>query len=218
MSNDMEIIEAYSLIASAEDIEGYATHDINHVNRVINNCIAISRLLAISEDDAAAIKIAALLHDIGCVNGEKEGHAKRSAEWAKRYLQDKNMPQPDIDKIIIAVGEHSGDAKSTFGKILLFADKIDICAERILPRGLKLVGNRQYGHIMAVEIAIENEELTIDFLTDGEIDIAEMNEYYFTVKVFQGIADLARHFGLSHKIMFDGVDAIGKCVRNNRFL
>jgi len=200
MSTDIEIIEAYSLIASKEASEGYATHDMNHVNRVIDNCVKVSRLLGVNENDISAIKIAALLHDIGCLSGGKKDHAERSAQWAKKYLQNKNIPEPALIKITAAISEHSNDAKSEYGKILLFSDKIDICGERILPKGLTLVGNRQYRHIKSVGITIKNDILTVDFLTDNKINIAEMNEYYFTNKVYQGIADLACHFGLNHEI------------------
>jgi len=206
MSNDIEIIETYSFIANKEIDEGYATHDMNHIKRVIDNCEIISRLLGINEEDILAIKIAALLHDIGCVTDGKKGHANRSAEWAKRYLQDKTLPESTLAKIITAISEHSNSAKSVYGKILLFSDKIDICEKRILPSGLNTVGNRQYAHIKSVEIAVKDETLIVDFLTDGNIDISEMNEYYFTDKVYQGIADLAHCFGLKYETMIDGVN------------
>jgi len=205
MSNDIEIIETYSLIAEKEaSFGGYATHDLSHVNRVIDNCEKIAKLLGIYDNDIAAIKIAALLHDIGCANGEKNEHAKRSAEWAKRYLQNKDLPEAMLTKIITAIREHSNDAKSIYGKVLLFSDKVDICDKRILPNGLLIIGNRQYGHIKSVGLTVINETLIVNFFTDGHIDIVEMNEYYFTKKVYQGIADLACCFGFNHEILIDG--------------
>ena len=92
MSNDVEIVETYSRIAVKEADEGYATHDMSHVNRVIDNCVEISRLLGVDDNDISAIKIAALLHDIGCLDGRKKEHDKRSAEWAKKYLSKKTYP------------------------------------------------------------------------------------------------------------------------------
>ena len=75
-----------------------------------------------------------------------------------------------------------------------------------MANGLLITGNRQYEHIKSVDFVVENKVLKVDFLTDGHIDIIEMNEYYFTKKVYQGMADLACHFGFDCKIMIDGVD------------
>jgi hypothetical protein len=210
MSNDAEIVEAYSRIAVKEADDGYATHGMSHVNRVIDNCVEISRLLGVDDNDISAIKIAALLHDIGCLDGGKKEHDKRSAEWAKKYLLNKNIPESVLIKIVAAISEHSKDAKSVYGKILLFSDKIDIHHERILPKGLAIIGNRQYSHIKSAKLAVENAVLIVDFLTDGKIDIAEMNHYYFTKKVYHGIADLAQCFGLNYDIMIDGASSQNK--------
>ncbi|MCL2353666.1 MAG: HD domain-containing protein [Defluviitaleaceae bacterium] len=207
MLSDIKIIDAYSTIAKKEISLGeYTRHDFGHVKRVMNNCEKIAQLLRFNHEDAEAIKIAALLHDIGCLSGGKDGHAERSAEWASVYLQDKGLSQAQIAKIIIAISEHSGRAESVYGKILVFADKIDITAERLLPNGLLIAGNRQYGHIKAVDFTIQNQTLKVNFISDGKIDIIEMNEYYFTKKVYQSIADLSLCFGLSYKIMIDGAE------------
>ena len=209
MYNDAEIIEEYSQIANNEAIGGgYAAHDLSHVNRVINNCGRIAKYLDMNSEDITTIKIAALLHDIGCVSGGKSGHDKRSAEWAKKYLQNKGMSKNACAKIITAISEHSDNAQSAYGKILLFFDKIDISEKRILPAGLLIVGNRQYGRTKSVEFSIESSALNVNFISNGQIDIAEMNEYYFTKKVFKGIAGLASHFGLGHRIAVDGEDVL----------
>ena len=133
MLNDAEIIETYSRIAKKEAVDGgYATHDLSHVTRVINNCEKIAQLLGMSGDDNVVIKIAALLHDIGCVSGSKGGHSERSAQWTEKYLSNKGLHQDTISKIVTAISEHSSNAKSVHGKILLFSDKIDINEKRIL--------------------------------------------------------------------------------------
>ena len=206
MLNDTEIIKEYSLISKKEvSAGGYATHGLCHVSRVINNCERISHLLGLDDIDISAIKIAALLHDIGCLSDGKDGHAKRSEEWARSYLQNKGLSENVFEKITAAIGEHSKDAKSIYGKILLFSDKIDICDKRILPSGLLIAGNRQYAHIKSIDFIIKDKTLVVDFHTDSQIDVLEMNEYYFTKKVYQGIAELACCFGLSHEIRINKI-------------
>ena len=189
------ISNKYQLIAENEKQGGYATHDLSHINRVINYCEKIAKLLNLSDEDIAGIKIAALLHDIGNAQGGKGGHAERSHIWAKNYI--------DNEKILLAIKEHSGEGSDVYGKILAFADKIDICKERILPEGLLIVGNRQYAHILSVDFYINKNKLTVDFKTDGQIDIDEMQEYYFTEKVFQSIKSLTSFFDLDYEILIN---------------
>lgn len=194
MKNDPIIAKEYQIIAENEKLKGYATHDLSHINRVTAYCEKIAKLLNLSEQDIAGIKIAALLHDIGNAQGGKGGHAERSYEWAKKYIKD--------EKILCAIKEHSGDGSDIYGKILAFADKIDICDKRILPEGLQIPGNRQYAHILFTDFNIEENKLTVKFKTDGQIDIDEMKEYYFTEKVFQSIKSLADFFDLDYEILF----------------
>ena len=44
---------------------------------------------------------------------------------------------------------------------------------------MKVIGNRQYGHIIDIIIQIDSM-LAINFITDGNIILDEINEYYFT--------------------------------------
>jgi len=194
MTNDPRIIKEYQIVTENERHGGYATHDLSHINRVIDYCEKIAKLLKLSDEDIAGIKIAALLHDIGNAQSGKGGHAERSYEWAKDYIND--------EKILRAIREHSGEGSDIYGKILAFADKIDICDKRILPEGLQIPGNRQYAHIKSVDFDIKDNKLTVDFKSDGQIDIDEMKEYYFTEKVFQSIKSLADFLDLDYKILF----------------
>ena len=196
MINDPTIISKYQIIAENEEQGGYATHDLSHINRVINYCEKIAQLLKLNDEDIAGIKIAALLHDIGNALGGKGGHAERSYEWAKDYLKHKD------ERILSAIRAHSGDGSDIYGKILAFADKVDICDKRILPQGLQIPGNRQYAHILSTDFDIKDNKLTVNFKTDGQIDIDEMQAYYFTEKVFQSIESLADFLALDHQILF----------------
>jgi ubiquinone/menaquinone biosynthesis C-methylase UbiE len=204
MSTDTVIINEYARVTEREKLPGhYATHDLSHVKRVINHSEKITRLLGLNDEDTAGVKIAALLHDIGYANGDRDGHHERSYEWTKSYLQYKDFKDEVRDKILTAIKEHREGTGSIYGKILFFADKIDICTERILPEGLKIRGNRQYANIKSVDFGIKDGKLTVAFNTNGNIDMDEMNNYYYTRKVFKSVQDIADYFGLSHKILFD---------------
>jgi len=200
MTNDSIITNEYQIIVGNEKLGGYATHDLSHINRVISYCEKIAKLLKLNDRDIAGIKIAALLHDIGNAQGGKGGHAERSYEWSKNYL--KEVDDETREKILYAIRDHSGDGNDIYGKILAFADKIDICDKRILPEGLQIFGNRQYAHILSTDFNIKENKLTVEFKTDGQININEMKQYYFTEKVFQSIKSLADFLTLDYEIIF----------------
>lgn len=65
---------------------------------------------------------------------------------------------------------------------------------------MNVIGNRQYAHIEDILIEIENNCLIINFITDNHIDLKEVNEYYFTKKVFKAIESFSNKMNLKHKI------------------
>jgi len=209
MINDESIIKEYDVIAENERQAGnYATHDLSHIKRVVDYCARAAQLLGLCDEEVAGIKIAALLHDIGCASGSKNGHAERSYEWAKNYLYDKITGEM-CERILAAISEHSGNASGVYGKILAFADKIDVCKERILPHGLMVAGNRQYAHIKGVNFWLGGGTFVVGFNTDGRMDIDEMIVYYFTKKIFRSIESVADCFGFEYEILIDEVKIIG---------
>ena len=45
--------------------------------------------------------------------------------------------------------------------------------------------------------------MIVNFITDGAIDIDEINEYYFTIKVFKAIEAFSNKLNLKYKILMD---------------
>ena len=80
---------------------------------------------------------------------------------------------------------------------------MDITKSRITQEGKKVKGNRQYQHIEDITIHIENKEMILNFITDGNIDIREVNEYYFTSKVFKAIEAFSKKMDLKYYILMD---------------
>jgi HD superfamily phosphohydrolase YqeK len=189
-----EILNTYKNV-----VDDMATHDLGHVKRVIMHAERLAYALGLDVEKVFQIKIAALLHDVGCGSTGKGGHAERSYLWVKARLPEVN------NAILTAIREHSEGAKTLFGKILTVADKLDICRERILPFGMTVVGNRQYGHLVSVEYQIDMAAKTfrIQFKSDGRININEMTEYYFTAKLIDAVKSLASEFNLSSQILVD---------------
>jgi len=205
ISNDIVVKKEYEKISKkeSENAGEYATHDIGHVLRVVDFCEKISRLLSLSDNIIDEIKVAALLHDIGIALDGKDGHAERSYRWAKKYFSNVNLDEETKNRILEAIRHHSDGTNTVHSRILTFADKLDVNKHRILPNGLLLDGNRQYANIEEVAMDISDNVLIINFISNKKINFDELNEYYFTAKIFSAIENLASHFNLQHEVFMD---------------
>jgi len=199
---DKRVINEYNKYSELYADVDLATHDLSHAFNVARYCGKISKLLGLPDEQIDEIKVAAILHDVG-MNGGKDGHAQRSYEWAKRYLQDFDLPDESKHQILDAIKHHSSGNNHAYGRILAFADKVDVNNQRILPAGLLLKDQRQYANIKDVDFEIKDNTLVIKFTSNGKIDFDELNKYYFTHKIFKSIENLAKHFNLEQKIYMD---------------
>lgn len=208
--SDEEIISRYKAVEIFEDkTKGWAYHNFQHVKNVMATVEQFLRELDFDEEMIYKAKIACLLHDTGAAEG-KEGHAYRSYEFAKDYFQKHNINFTDIDLVLEAIRIHNDgfDTTNILALTLIIADKLDIKKSRITEEGKKIVGNRQYSHIEDIFINIDNQVLKINFITDGNIDIKEVNEYYFIQKVFKAIESFANKMNLKYKILLDSKEWI----------
>ena len=202
IQNDATIVTIYKKIHEYEDAEGgYAYHDYNHVNNVANYCENILKSLKYDDDFISEAKIAAILHDTGCIEG-KENHAYRSYEYAKKYFEENNIPLKNKDLVLDAIKNHSEGfiTDNIIQLVIILADKIDIKKSRISKAGKKVEGNRQYQYIEDIQFKITDNKLYINFICDEKINLAELNDYYFTKKVFKAIQAFANKLNLSPKL------------------
>ena len=202
IKNDKTIITIYEKIHEYEDDEGgYAYHDYNHVNNVANYCEKILKSLKYDDDFICEAKIAALLHDTGCIKG-KENHAHRSYEFAKKYIEENHIPLKNKDLVLDAIKNHSDGftTDNIIQLVIILADKIDIKSSRISGSGKRLKGNRQYQYIDDIQFEIRNNDFYINFICDKKIDLEELNNYYFTKKVFKAIKSFSNKLNLSPEV------------------
>lgn len=191
--NNKEIQKYYAL---ADNKYYHVEHNINHALRVMDNCKNLASKLNLAPTDKENICIAALLHDTGASNIGKDGHAERSYEIARRYTND--------ERILTAIRYHSSGYDSDYGYILTLADKLDICKQRVTDLGKTISGVRQFIHLISVNLDIINGSLIIKFITDGKLNLQELNDYYFIKKIFNSIKNFAKHFHLGYKVYLDG--------------
>lgn len=206
LSQNEEILKIYREI---EDNEikggGYAFHNYEHIKNVSKTAEKILTDLNFDENDIYKCKIACLLHDVGALQGKKD-HAQRSYEYAKELFIEKNWIFEDSDKVLDAIRNHSEgfENDNIIALAIILADKLDIKKTRISEEGKKIEGNRQYQHIEDILINIQNSVITINFITDGKMDMKEINEYYFTAKVFKAIEAFSNKMNLKYNILMDG--------------
>lgn len=149
-------------------------------------------------------KIACLLHDTGAIQ-RKEGHAQRSFEYAKKLFDEKIWIFDDMESVLFAIKNYSSgfETDNIIALSIILADKLDIKKSRISEEEKKSEGNRQYAHIEDISIIIKDGILTIDFITDKNIDMKEVNNYYFTYKVFKAIDAFSKKLNLKYIILMD---------------
>ena len=205
ISND-KIINIYKEIEKVEiKSGGIAFHNYEHVKNVTAIAEKILKDLNFDENTLYNCKIASLLHDIGALEGKK-GHPERSYIYSKKLFEENNWLFEGIEDVLDAIKNHSAgfETNNIITLAIILADKLDIKKTRISEEGLKVEGNRQYGHIEDIIISINNNILEISFISDGNIDINELNDYYFTKKVFMAIDSFSKKIGLEYSILMDG--------------
>lgn len=202
---DNEILKIYKEIENKEIKEGcWAFHNFEHIKNVSKIAEKLLKDLNFDEITIYKCKIACLLHDIGVLQG-KEEHAQRSCEYAIKLFENKNWKFEDLESVLDAIKNHSAgfETDNIVGLALILADKLDIKKRRISELGKEVKGNRQYAHIEDITINIKNNILTINFITDGQMIMKEVNSYYFTEKVFKAIEAFAQKLNLEYYILID---------------
>lgn len=205
IKNDSYIQDIYSKVENPENDERFWTyHGLTHVNNVIEMVEKTLIQLDYDEEYIENAKIAALLHDLGMLEG-KEGHDIRSYELAKKYFEDNNIELKYKNEILEAIRLHSNtfDSKNVMAIVLIFADKIDIKKTRLAPKGYEIEGLRQYQFIEDINIFKETNNLTVRFSINEKCNKQELENYYFTPKVFNAIRSFANHFKLDCKILWN---------------
>ena len=94
---------------------------------------------------------------------------------------------------------HSKGHNSDYGYILTLADKLDICKNRVTKSGNKQLGVRQFCFIKSLDFDIKNGVFTVNLKSNKKLDLNELNNYYFTEKIFNAIKNFADYFKLSYK-------------------
>lgn len=208
ISKDPYIIDLYRKVEAYEDLnDGWSYHNLNHVNNVAKTVESVLSSLGYSQDFINEAKIAALLHDVGCING-KENHAYRSYEIIKEYFESQNISLLNKELVLDAIKMHSDgfDTNNIIALAVIFADKLDIKYDRLAKSGYSIIGLKELQYIKDIIVNIDNNKLIVKFIADSKINIQELEKFYFISKVFKAIKGFARLMNLDYIITLNNVN------------
>lgn len=203
--NDQEIIKLYQDISEYEEMAGgWAHHDFNHVNNVAMMVEKILKQLQYNLQFIEEAKIAAILHDMGSLQG-KENHANRSYELAKKYFERKAIKLENEALVLEAIQIHSDgfETDNIMALSLILADKLDIKKTRLAPAGYEVEGLNEIQHIEEIQITIDSEQLVISFVANEAMNLRKLESFYFITKVFKSIRNFSEKLNLQPRVLLN---------------
>ena len=206
IANDPYIIELYRKIDVYEDATGgEGHHNYNHVTNVAKTIETVLKQLGYNDEYIDDAKIAAILHDTGCVEG-KNSHPVRSRAFSKEYFDSNNIHLQNEDLILEAILNHSDgfNADNMMTLVLIFADKLDNKNTRLSKAGYNNVGARQMQYINDIIVKIDKDLLTVNFMTDKEFNVEEYMAWEFFKKIFKSIESFSNKLELKHIVYLNG--------------
>ena len=78
--------------------ENLSYHNVDHTKKVIESVVYLAEKEGISENDLMLLKTAALLHDVGFINGYLN-HEVLGCEYAKKILPEYQYSTLEIEEI-----------------------------------------------------------------------------------------------------------------------
>ena len=201
---DEEVLE--SLKHNNEESGCYTCHGIYHTKYVEKNVKKILEYLGDSKENIMLGIIAARFHDIGCRTGKKN-HAYKSYKITQNYLEKYNLTKEEKKVILQAILDHSNgeDIETDVGAALLLADKIHLEKDRVMPeKEHENYFSENSMFIQNVNISIDEENISIDFLVDKGYDPFSLKLWPKTIQIPQKVATFLNKkciFKINNKIV-----------------
>ena len=200
--NDSEIVAIYHEIEKMEvETGGWAYHNLTHVKNVANLTEQLLRHLNQDEFFIEEVKVAALLHDIGSLDG-KADHAQRSYKKKKNYFKHHRLNLRHEKLILDAIKEHSNgfECNNLMTLVLILAYKLDITNQRLAPAGYQIDGLNEIQYIDSIDVSIINGALYVHFITQPDFNKESFEKFYFSKKVFQAIKSFSTKLNLNYHV------------------
>jgi HD superfamily phosphodiesterase len=131
-----------------------ATFRWQHTLNVLENAEKILDGEGASAEDAAVVRVSALMHDISMFTCDHSVHGQVSADMATEYLTKKGFDPIFVNRVRMAIAEHGtdfgelppaeqGEQFSWEGKVLVEADILDKLGASAITSGLMYLGEQR---------------------------------------------------------------------------
>lgn len=171
IKNDKNIYEILTNINKKND-DYFLDHGLNHALTVVGIIEDLMVKSKCSIEDIEVAKIAAYVHDLGCLTG-REDHNKKSYEIVKKYLEvkyNKSDNRKTIEKICKAVIEHNDiNINSRISAYLVLADKLHFNKQRLLELGKKDPIHSEIKKINKLDYKIFNNLIELNFILNDKL-------------------------------------------------
>lgn len=154
-------------------------HGLGHYKRVAQFTKEILSQLKVDERTIELGMVAALLHDVGLVKGDKIDHAIESSKIFMNYLDKDDISKEEEETLKQAISDHSkgNNIKSIIGLALVLADKLDVTYQRTENSTIQDTMNKEIQKIKKVTIKITNGDLMINYTTDDDFNLNIFKEW-----------------------------------------
>ena len=154
-------------------------HGLGHYKRVAQFTKEILSQLKVDERTIELGMVAALLHDVGLVKGDKIDRAIESSKIFMNYLDKDDISKEEEETLKQAISDHSkgNNIKSIIGLALVLADKLDVTYQRTENSTIQDTMNKEIQKIKKVTIKITNEDLMINYTTDDDFNLNIFKEW-----------------------------------------
>lgn len=111
-------------------------------------------------------------------------------QLAEAYFRKQKICLPYQEEILSSIENHSNgfDSEELMTLALIISDKLDITTSRVAKAGYFVPGMRQFQFLKKIEIMLSEQEVCVSFTAEEELDLEELNAFYFMPKVFKAIA------------------------------
>lgn len=147
-------------------------HGLGHYQRVADYVKKILTQLGADERIIEIGMVAALLHDIGLSKGDKIDHALESSRIFKKYINEKDFSETELNILKQAIQDHSkgNNIQSLVGLALVLGDKLDVTFHRTINSSIQDKMNKEIQKIKNIDIEINDQELIVKYLTTNDFD------------------------------------------------
>lgn len=181
-------------------------HGKYHAMQVVATTENILESLGFDARTVELGKIAAFLHDIGCIAGRWK-HAEKSAALAGVFLSGADLWESERGMIVQAIADHSDgkNISSAVGAAVLIADKTDISRGRIFLREDIDEIHKNLLEVEKVDIKISDGRMTINYITTEKFsrDIF-VNDFISYKKPWKLPKKAAKFLGLRCRFKING--------------